>query len=70
MFFLPSVYRLYVDGILTENGSCTNGNATIGNESRFLNESADDYLKNLSADNRLMAEILCHGMLNETTAKH
>jgi len=33
-----------------------------------LNRTAADYIKNLTK-NRLMAEILCHSMLNQTTAK-
>ena len=59
MFFLPSVY-----GLLTDNGTCTNGTITIGNETQILNESAADFIKNLTTDNLEMAEIFCEAILN------
>jgi hypothetical protein len=58
-----------VNGTLTENGICTNGKVTIGNETRILNQSAHSYFKNLTMDNRLMAEIMCQARLNETVGK-
>ena len=57
-------------GVLTETGICTDGKVIIGNETQILNQSAANYLKNLTTDNRLMAEMVCHAMLNETTAKN
>ncbi len=53
-------------GVLTENGTCTNGNITIGNNSKILNQSSADFLKNLTMDNQPMAEIICAAMLNNT----
>jgi hypothetical protein len=64
IFFSSHVY-----GVLTDDGVCTNGNMTIGNETLILNQTAADYIKNLTLDNRIMAEMLCHSMLNETVAK-
>jgi hypothetical protein len=55
--------------VLTENGTCTDGRITIGNETRILNQTAAEYITNLTKDNRVMAEMMCHSMLNETTAK-
>jgi hypothetical protein len=59
-----------IHALLTETGICTNGNVTIGNETHILNQSAADYIKNLTKDNRLIAEMLCHSLLNETTMKN
>lgn len=53
-------------GMLTDNGICTNGKITIGNDSKILNQSSADFLKNLTMDNRPMAEIICDAMLNNT----
>ena len=64
IFFSSHVY-----GMLTVDGVCTNGNMTIGNETLILNQTAADYIKNLTLDNRIMAEMLCHSMLNETVAE-
>ena len=59
----------HVYGVLGENGVCTNGKITVANEVQVLNLSIGDYIKKLMSDNRLMAEMLCHSMLNETVAK-
>ena len=64
IFFSSHVY-----GMLTDDGVCTNGNMTIGNETLILNQTAADYIKNLTPDNRIMGEMLCHSMLNETVAR-
>jgi hypothetical protein len=69
MFFLTDFYFNDIYGLLTEEGICTNGVLTIGNESQILNQSAAEYIKNLSSDNRLMGEVFCHAILNETIAK-
>jgi len=55
-----------IQAILTENGICTNGKIRIGNETKILNLSAEDYIRKLTNDNRLIAEMMCHSMLNET----
>lgn len=59
----------HVYGILTETGICTDGKIIIGDETQILNQSAAKYIKNLTMDNRLLAEMVCHSMLNETTAR-
>jgi len=70
MILFPSIlYYIWANGILTENGTCTNGSTTIGNETRVLNQTTADYIKNLTKDNRVMAELICHSFLNETTAR-
>ena len=65
MIFFPS----YIYGVLTDDGVCMNGNVTIGNKTLILNQTAADYIKNLTSDNRLMAQMMCHAMLNETLAR-
>ncbi len=65
IIFFPS----HVYGMLTDNGICTDGNTTIGNETSILNQTAADFIKNLTRDNRIMAEMFCHSMLNETVAR-
>jgi hypothetical protein len=69
IIFASIVYCIRVYGVLTDNGTCTDGSITIGNETRILNQTAAEYIKNLTKDNRVMAEMMCHSMLNETTAK-
>ena len=69
IFFIPHFYFQYIYGLLTQEGICTNGIVTIGNETQILNQSAAEYIKNLSSDNRLMGEIFCQAMLNETITK-
>ena len=70
MIFFPSfVWSLRAEGLLTENGTCTNATTTIGNETRILNQTAAEYIKNLTKDNRIMAEMICHSFLNETISK-
>ena len=65
MIFFPS----HIYGVLTDDGICTNGVVTIGNETQILNQSAGDYLKTLTRDNLLMGQMMCHAMLNETVAR-
>lgn len=69
IFFVPHFYFQHIYGLLTEEGICTNGSITIGNETQILNQSAAKYIKNLSSDNRIMGEIFCEAMLNETVAE-
>ena len=64
IFFPPHVY-----GMLTDNGICTNGNITIGNETLIFNQTAADFIKNLTLDNKILAEMFCHSMLNKTVAR-
>ena len=69
IFFFDKAVLSDMDGFLTETGICTDGKVIIGNETQILNQSAANYIKNLTSDNRLMAEMVCHSMLNETTAR-
>ncbi|HKQ20761.1 MAG TPA: hypothetical protein VJS91_01870 [Nitrososphaeraceae archaeon] len=69
IFFPFTFYFQHIYGLLTEDGICTNGVVTIGNATQILNQSAGEYIKNLSSDNRLMGEVFCQAMLNETIAK-
>ena len=69
IIFTSLVYCIRVYGVLTENSNCTDGRIRIGNETRILNQTAAEYIKNLTKDNRVMAEMMCHSMLNETTAR-
>ncbi len=69
VFFFYKVVLPDVYGELTDTGICTDGKVTVGNETQILNQSAANYIKNLTMDNRLMAEMICHSMLNETTTK-
>jgi hypothetical protein len=69
IFFTSIVYCIRAYGVLTENGTCTDGRITIGNETRILNRTVVEYIKNLTKDNRVMAEMMCHSMLNETGTK-
>lgn len=55
--------------MLTEDGICSNGQVSVGNEPLILNQPAADYIKNLTMDNRPLAEMMCRAMLNETTKK-
>ena len=69
IFFFDKVVLSEVYGFLTETGICTDGKFIIGNETQILNQSAANYIKNLTSNNRLMAEMVCHSMLNETIAR-
>ena len=69
IFFLPHLHFQHIYGLLTEEGICTNGVETIGNETQILNQSAAEYIKNLTSDNHLLGEVFCNAMLNETIAK-
>jgi hypothetical protein len=65
-----NVYIRSANGILAENGTCTNGNVTIGaSQVNDTNRSTGDFFKNLTADNRHLAELICQNMLNETTPR-
>ena len=67
--FFSQVALSDVYGVLSETGICSDGNAIVGNETLILNQSAETFMKKLTMDNRLMAEMMCHAMLNEFTAK-
>jgi hypothetical protein len=56
--------------ILYDNGTCTNGNVTKGaNQVINRNRSMDNFFRNLTRDNRQLADLMCQNMLNETTAR-
>ncbi|HKQ20467.1 MAG TPA: hypothetical protein VJS91_00380 [Nitrososphaeraceae archaeon] len=46
-----------------------NGTTTMGNETNISNQTVAEYIANLTKDNRLMAEMMCHSLLNETISK-
>ena len=59
-----------IHAILYENGTCTNGNVTKGdNQVINRNRSMDNFFRNLTRDNRQLADLMCQNMLNETTAR-
>ena len=60
-----------IHAILYENGTCTSGNVTKGaNQAMNRNRSMDDFFRNLTRDNRQLADLMCQNMLNETTARY
>jgi ABC-type siderophore export system fused ATPase/permease subunit len=67
---LMNVYIRFIHAILSENGTCTYGNVTKGvNQVINRNRINEEYFKNLTRDNRQLAELICQNMLNETTVK-
>jgi hypothetical protein len=60
----------FIHAILYENGTCTTENLTkLPNRVINTNESVDDFLKSLTSDNRLLAEMVCQNTVNETFVK-
>jgi hypothetical protein len=59
----------YVYGIITEDGICTNGVVYVGNKTYILNQTYADFIKNLTNDNRILAEILCEQIMNLSIAR-
>ena len=65
-----NVNILSIHAILYENGTCTSGNVTKGaNQLMNRNRSMDNFFRNLTRDNRQLAELMCQNMLNETNAR-
>ena len=63
-------YPQLSQGILFENGTCTNENLT--NSSNYIintNGTVGDFLKSLPSDNTILAELVCNDTLNETIVK-
>lgn len=58
-----NAYIRFINAMLSENGTCTNGNVTVG-----VNHSID-FFRNLTSDNPQLAELMCDYMLNETTVR-
>ena len=59
-----------IHAILYENGTCTSGNVTKGaNLLMNRNRSMDNFFRNLTRDNRQLADLMCQNMLNQTTAR-
>jgi len=62
------VYIRFINAILYENGTCTNENLTkAANQSVNVNQVNDEYFKNLTKDNRQLAELIRQKTLNETS---
>lgn len=60
----------FIHAILYENGTCTSGNVTKGADQVMnRNRSMDNFFRNLTRDNRQLADLMCQNMLNETTAR-
>ena len=56
--------------MLYENGTCANGNLTnVGNQLKNSNRSVDGFFINLTSDNRELAELMCHNILDITNVK-
>ena len=62
---LLNVCIRFIHAILTENGTCTNVNKGA-NQVINRNRINDEYFKNLTSDNRQLAELICQNMPNET----
>lgn len=63
-------YLQFNHAILYENGTCTNENLTkSSNQTLNTNGSVDDFLKSLTSDNRILAELVCQTTSNETIVK-
>ena len=64
---LLNVCIRFIHAILTENGTCTNANVTKGaNQVTNRSQINEEYFKNLTSDNRQLAELICQNMPNET----
>jgi hypothetical protein len=62
------VYIRFINAILYENGTCTIENLTkAANQSVNVNQVNDEYFKNLTKDNRQLAELIRQKTLNETS---
>lgn len=67
---LQGVYIRFIYAILYENGTCTDVNVTKGaNQGVNVNRLNEEYFKNLTKDNRQLAELICQKMLNETSLR-
>ena len=64
----PIVWAIQiVNAILYEHGTCTNENLTrISNKTVNTNGTVDDFLKSLTSDNTILAEIVCQDSSNKT----
>jgi hypothetical protein len=65
---LQGVYIRFIYAILYENGTCANSNVTKGaNQGVKVSQLNEEYFKNLTRDNRQLAELICQNILNETS---
>jgi hypothetical protein len=59
-----------VNGVLYENGTCSNENVTkMYNQTANISGTVDDFLKSLPSDNVILAEMICQSHLNDTISK-
>jgi len=61
----------FIQALLTENGTCISDNLSRGsnqviNGDQFI---GGEEFKNITGDNRQLAELICQNMLNETIVK-
>lgn len=67
---LLSPYFRFTYAVLYENGTCANGNLTnVDNQLKNSNRSVDGFFINLTSDNRELAELMCHNILDITNVK-
>jgi hypothetical protein len=69
IIFFSSMYRSGVNSALTENGTCMDGNVPLGNKTHSPNQTYAKFIKNLTSDNRPLAEIVCQALLNQSVSK-
>jgi hypothetical protein len=69
MVFFHGIYRSSVSGILTENGTCTDGNVVVGNRTYNSNQTYAEWIRNLTNDNRPLAELICQTILNQSVTR-
>jgi hypothetical protein len=57
----------FIQALVTENGTCISDNLSrIINGDQFI---GGEEFKNITRDNRQLAELICQNMLNETIVK-
>ena len=67
---LPGVYSRFIHAVLNENGTWTNSKVTKGaNHVVNVNRFNEEYFKNLTKDNRQLAELKCQNILNDTSVR-
>ena len=67
----PAMWILQiVNGMLFENGTCTNENLVrTNNKTININGTVEDFLKSLPSDNTILAEIICQDDSSSTSTK-
>jgi hypothetical protein len=63
------LYPQLSQGILYENGTCTNEKLTNSYNQINTNGTVGDFLKSLPSDNSVLASLVCENISNETIVK-